>query len=99
MALKQVVIHTPGPNWKSGANFREQSEDIVIEHVAHYREFHRQGKLLLGGPFEDIDTGGLMIADENVSREELEKFAASDPAVQKGLLNYEVKTWYVAMSK
>jgi len=30
--------------------------------------------------------------------EELEAFAASDPAVKDGLLKCEVRTWYVAMS-
>lgn len=39
-----------------------------------------------------------MIAIESVDKEELESFAAADPAVQKGLLTYEIKTWYVAMS-
>jgi len=99
MAVKQVVFHSPGPNWKTGGNFQEQSEEVVLEHVEHYRKFHEQGKLSLGGPYTDIDSGGMMIADESVNREELEKFAASDPAVKAGILRYEVKTWYVAMSK
>ena len=55
--------------------------------------------LLLGGPFTDADSGGMMIAADGVGREELEEFAASDPAVRAGLLNYEVKTWYVAMAR
>jgi uncharacterized protein YciI len=99
MAVKQVVFHSPGPNWKSGENFQEQLEDVVMEHVNHYRKFFEQGNLSLGGPFTDIDSGGMMIADESVTREELEEFAASDPAVEAGLLIYEVKTWLVAMSK
>lgn len=99
MTLLQVVIHSPGPNWKPGENFQKQSEDVVMKHVEHYRKFHEQGKLFLGGPYTDIDSGGMMIADENVKREELEEFAASDPAVIAGLLRFEVKTWYVAMSK
>ena len=31
--------------------------------------------------------------------EELEEFAASDPAVHAELLSFEVKTWYVTLSK
>jgi uncharacterized protein YciI len=99
MVQRHVVFHSPGPNWKAGGNFQEQSEDVVMEHVAHYRKFQEQGKLSLGGPYTDIDSGGMMIADESVKREELEEFAASDPAVIVGLLTFEIKTWYVAMSK
>jgi uncharacterized protein YciI len=99
MELKQVVLHLPGPNWQTGANFRDQPKGIVKEHVQHYAKLHEQGKLLLGGPFIDIDSGGMMIASEEVTREELEEFAASDPAVIAGLLNFEVRTWYVAMAK
>jgi uncharacterized protein YciI len=68
MVQKHVVFHAPGPNWKAGGNFQEQAEDVVMEHVAHYRKFHEQGKLSLGGPYIDIDSGGMMIADENVKR-------------------------------
>ena len=99
MAFKQVVIHSPGANWKAGANFQEQPEEIVKEHVQHYSKLHESGKLLLGGPFVDIDAGGMMIATEDVTRKELEAFAAADPAVKAGLLSFDIKTWYVAMEK
>jgi uncharacterized protein YciI len=98
MELRQVIFHSPGPNWKPGFNFREQQEDIVMEHVQHYAKLHEGGKLVHGGPFIDIDSGGMMIAVDGVTREELEEFAASDPAVISGLLVFEIRTWYMAMS-
>jgi uncharacterized protein YciI len=70
-----------------------------MDHVGHYAKLHESGKLLYGGPFTDIDSGGMMIAAEGITREELEAFAASDPAVVAGLLDFVVKTWYVAMAK
>ena len=97
MELKNVVFHAPGPKWKHGVDFREQPG--VMEHVQHYAQLFEEGKLFKGGPFTDADSGGMMIATEDVSREELTEFAAKDPAVQKGLLTFEVKTWYVAMSQ
>ena len=97
MELKQVVLHVPGPGWKPGIDFREQPG--VMEHVKHMAAFHEQGKLLMGGPFTDPDSGGMVIAAETVTREELEEFAASDPAVQAGLLTFKVMTWYVPMAK
>lgn len=96
MQLKQVVLHSPGPAWKTGVDFREQPG--VRDHVQHYAKLHEQGKLLYGGPFIDADSGGMMIAATGVTREELEAYAASDPAVLTGLLTFEVRTWYVAMA-
>ncbi len=98
MELRQVVFYSPGPKWKSGANFRDQQEDIVVEHVQYYSRCHNQGKLNQGGPYLDLDSGGMMIAAEGVSREELEEYARADPAILAGLLVFELKTWYVAMS-
>ena len=89
-----VVFHKPGPTWVEGVDFREQPG--VGKHVAHYRQLLDQGKLLLGGPFLD-NSGGMMIAVASVSREELEAFAAADPAVQAGLLRFKVRPWYVPM--
>ena len=40
-----------------------------------------------------------MVATKDVSMEEIEAFAAADPAVKSGLLRYEVKPWYVVMEK
>jgi uncharacterized protein YciI len=90
-----VVFHTPGPKWQPGADFREQ--EGVSEHVQHYLKLHGQGKLELGGPFLLEDMGGMMVATKDVSQEELEAFAAADPAVQSGVLLYEIRAWLTAM--
>lgn len=76
-----MVFHRPDPKWQQGLNFREQ--DGVGEHVQHYLKFHGRGKL-------EIPT-------RDVSREEKDAFAATDPAVQSGLLVYEVRPWSTAM--
>jgi uncharacterized protein YciI len=93
--VRYVVFHRPGPRWRQGVDFREQ--DGVGEHVQHYLKFHDQGKLELGGPFLLQDAGGMMVATKDISKEELEAFAAADPAVQSGLLIYEVRPWLTAM--
>ena len=89
--IRYVVFHTPGPNRKRGVDFREQ--EGVGEHVHHYLKWHEQGKLEMGGPFLVPDAGGMMVAKKDVSGDELEAFAAADPAVQAGLLIYEVRPW------
>ena len=86
MELRQVVFHSPGPNWKTGVGFREQPG--IMEHVQHYAGFHENGKLLYGGPFTDADSGGMMVASDSVMREEIEEFPASDSAIIAGLLKF-----------
>ena len=93
--VRYVVFHKPGSRWQYGVDFREQ--DGVGEHVQHYLKLHEQGKLEFGGPFLLPDSGGMMIATQDVSQEEIEAFAAADPAVQSGLLTYEVRPWLTAM--
>ncbi len=93
--IRYVVFHKPGPKWQHGIDFREQAG--VEQHVQHYLKLHEQGKLELGGPFLLQDAGGMMVATKAVSQAELDAFAASDPAVQSGLLTYEIRPWLTAM--
>lgn len=93
--IRYVVIHKPGPKWQYGVDYRQQ--EGVGEHVQHYLKLHQQGKLQLGGPFLVPDVGGMMVTTKEVSREEIETFAAADPAVRSGLLIYEVRPWMTAM--
>jgi uncharacterized protein YciI len=93
--VRYVVFHKPGPRWQYGVDFREQ--EGVDEHVQHYLKLHEQGKLEFGGPFLLQDAGGMMVATKDISQEELDAFAASDPAVEAGLLVYEIRPWLTAM--
>jgi uncharacterized protein YciI len=93
--IRFVVVHKPGPKWQYGVDFRQQ--EGVGEHVQHYLKLHEQGKLQLGGPFLLPDSGGMMVATKEVSQEEMESFAAADPAVRSGLLTYEVRPWMTVM--
>jgi len=93
--VRFVVLHSPGPKWKYGVDYREQ--EGVSEHVQHYAKLHEQGKLQLGGPFLLADKGGMMVTTRGISRQEIEAFAAADPAVRSGLLVYEIRPWLTAM--
>ena len=95
--IRYVVIHKPGPKWQYGVDYRQQ--EGVGEHVQHYLKFHEQGKLELGGPFLLPDIGGMMVTTKDVSHEEIEAFAAEDPAVKSGLLIYEIRPWMTAMEQ
>jgi hypothetical protein len=39
----------------------------------------------------------MMITTKDVSHEEIEAFAAADPAIESGLLTYEIRPWMTAM--
>lgn len=90
-----VVIHTPGPAWQDGVAYTEQPG--VMEHVGYYAKWHEAGKLALGGPFLTEERGGMMVTVPGMTQEEVEAFAAADPAVESGLLKYEVIPWRVVM--
>jgi uncharacterized protein YciI len=95
--IRHVVVHSPGPQWQSELGFREQPG--VADHVAHYGSLLEDGRLELGGPFLAGADGGMMVAASGMDAEELDRFAASDPAVTSGLLSYEIRTWLVAMRR
>jgi uncharacterized protein YciI len=93
--IRHVVLHTPGPKWQPGVDFRRQPG--IRQHVLHYQQLYKQGKLEMGGPFTRPDVGGMMITTKEVSLQEIEAFAAADPAVKAGLLKFEVRPWYTPM--
>jgi len=53
----------------------------------------------MGGPYVTPDTGGMMIPAAGLSEEEVRSLAAADPAVQSGLLEFDIRPWYVAMRR
>ena len=95
--VRYLIVHLPGPLWRAGVPFREQPG--VQAHVEHYRRLESSGKLEKGGPFVEGALGGMMIPVAGLGKEELRRFAAQDPAVKAGLLNFEVWGWYVAMER
>ena len=51
----------------------------------------------MGGPYLTPDGGGMMIPASGISEEEIRRIAEADPAVRRGLLEVEVRPWYIAM--
>lgn len=95
--VRFVVFHRPGPAWRTGVDFREQTG--VMDHVRHYRTLFDDGRLEMGGPYLAMDSGGMMVPIAGLDEAEMRAFAAADPAVQSGLLEFEIRPWYVAMAK
>jgi uncharacterized protein YciI len=76
-------------------DFREQPG--VAAHRDHYAGVLARGLLEMGGPYVSADSGGMMIPVAGLSEAEVRAIAAADPAVQSGLLDFEIRPWYVAM--
>lgn len=89
-----VLLHTPGPKWVEGTDFREQPG--VMDHVQYMAGFMEGERLVIGGPFLD-NSGGMMVLRAN-SLEEAEATAHADPSVKAGLLKVHVRPWLVPMA-
>jgi uncharacterized protein YciI len=95
--LRYVIVHKPGPSWKAGVSAFEQPG--LQAHVEHFRKLLQEGKLVMGGPFVDGASGGMMLPEAGISEAEITKFASEDPAVKSGLLIFEVRPWLAALRK
>ncbi len=95
--VRLVIVHKPGPAWIVGKSPFEQPG--IQAHIDHYRQWHAQGKLVLGGPFIDATAGGMMVPEAGLPEQEIVDFAQADPAVKSGLLQVEVRRWLIGMKK
>ena len=85
--IRYVILlsKTPGANRDPG---------VISSHVSHLRNLDRQGKLVLCGPFLDVDGG--MIVIKAASLDEAKRLAAEDPFVTEGHRSFEVRTWQLS---
>jgi len=90
-----VVFHSPGPSWEPGLPLMQQLG--IQEHRAHYARWLAEGKLQLGGPFADSTGGGMMICKPDIDEDALRMHALADPAVESGLLQFEIRPWVPAL--
>ena len=95
-----VMFQTPGPNWVPGVKYNEQPE--FTDHVGYMTELHDNGRTVLSGPFM-LEAGGLdgvleeggMTIFRAADLAEAKKIALNDPTVRSGMLNVDVKMFWV----
>jgi uncharacterized protein YciI len=92
-----VLFHRPGPRWTPEVPFPEQPG--IMDHIGFMHGLDQDGRLVLGGPFDDEPAGpqdgghvGIAII-EAVSEDAAHILAHSDASVQKGLLTVRVRPW------
>jgi uncharacterized protein len=95
-----VVFHSPGPKWVKEKRYNEQPDFMV--HVKYMSDLHEKGKVLISGPFMEVEGGlngrlapGGMIVLRTKSLEEAARLAKDDPTVKSGMINAEVKILWV----
>lgn len=73
---------------------QNEASELQVAHLAHLAKMHEDGYACVAGPFgDDGDMRGIVIYTVN-SKEEAEKLANMDPAVQAGRLKVEIKPWW-----
>jgi uncharacterized protein YciI len=95
-----VAFQTPGPKWIQGVKYNEQPD--FMKHVAYMDEMHEKGQTVLSGPFMEkagglsgvLEDGGMTIF-KAADLAEAKRVATDDPTVQSGMLNVEVKMFWV----
>ena len=91
-----VVFHSPSPKWVAGTPYNEQPE--FWDHVKYMEECHAKGKIVLSGPFMEgaggMSAGGMTIF-KAADLAEAVSLGTEDPTVKPGMLNAEVKPWWV----
>ena len=82
---------------KKGANTdlpKEEADNIQIKHLKNIERMAEEGKLVLAGPFfGKDDLRGIYVFNVETI-EEAEALTNSDPAIQQGVLEMELKEWY-----
>ena len=89
-----VLFHEPGPDWKQGVPYPDQPG--IEAHVAFARRLVDEGRLVMGGPFADEESGGMLVIRAE-SLAEAEALANEDASIG-GLLSVTVRPWRIAMS-
>lgn len=84
---------------KTGPTKSTDNEFINSKFKGHLDNINRlvkQGKLIVAGPFSknEREFRGIFIFDKIQSIEEVSQLLQTDPAIQSGLLDYEIFKWY-----
>jgi len=79
-----------GPTRLSG----EEAEQLQNAHLKNIIRLAGEGKLVVAGPFRDEgEVRGIFILNVETV-EEAKKLTESDPAVQRGTLQFDLRPWY-----
>lgn len=105
--LSRIETDTPSYEMKQyyfvlltkGTNRTQDSvkvQQIQKAHLENIDRLSKQGKIIVAGPFgDDGNWRGIFIFDA-ASKEEVEQYLQTDPAISSGRLDYEIHPWWTA---
>jgi hypothetical protein len=83
----------------NGENRKQDSATaakIQYGHMANITRLAKMGKIVVAGPFgEENNWRGIFIFD-CTTKEEVEQYLKTDPAISSGRLSYEIHPWWTA---
>ena len=84
---------------KTGTNTtadKEQISESFRGHLDNINKLVEQGNMVVAGPLgkNDQQYRGIFILNNISTMEEAKKLLDTDPAINKGLLDYDIYTWY-----
>jgi uncharacterized protein YciI len=92
-----VVIFSPGPDWDASLPLMQQSD--IQAHHDHYAPLMAAGRLTMSGPFADTAGGSMMVFKPGMDEDQLRTHALTDPAVETGVLQFEIRPWVVGLHR
>ncbi len=95
-----VAFQSPGPAWVPGVRYNEQPD--FPAHVGYMTGMQERGLTVLSGPFMEkagglggvLSDGGMTIFKAG-DLDEATRIATDDPTVKSGMLNVDVKMFWV----
>lgn len=88
-----LVILKTGTNTSTDNEMRSKS---FRGHLENINLLAKEGKIVVAGPLgpNENQYRGIFIFDNVASEEEAKELLLTDPAIQKGFLDYEIFPWY-----
>jgi len=83
-----VILYKAGPAWKPG---RPATEQPLGAHGAYMSRLAKDGRLIAGGPFADVDGGIALLRAPDLAA--ARAIMAADPAVTGGVMTGELRAW------
>ena len=80
-------------------DYVERRQPYRADHLAHAKQAHERGELLLAGALADPPDGAVLVFSGDTP-EAAERFAKDDPYVQAGVVtNWRVRRWVVVVGE
>ncbi len=86
-----LILYLPGPAWISGRPIFEQPLEA---HGNYVRNYYREGKVRMAGPFLD-SSGGASLLEVEGGEAEARSIAENDPAVKAGIFTFTLYPWHL----